>query len=41
MTAFEWGMFGLWVFFTLVFVWSLYSYKANQTMSEEDQKPRN
>ncbi|MEL4425866.1 hypothetical protein AAEH84_08700 [Shewanella indica] len=30
MTAFEWGMFGLWVFFTLVFVWSLYSYRANK-----------
>lgn len=34
MTAFEWGMFGLWGFFTLVFVWSLYSYKANKMNSK-------
>lgn len=28
MDAFSWGMVGLLAFFTLVFVWSLYSYKA-------------
>ena len=27
MDAFSWGMVGLLAFFTLVFVWSLYSYK--------------
>jgi len=29
MDAFSWGMVGLLAFFTLVFVWSLYSYKAH------------
>ncbi len=34
MTAFEWGMFGILLFFTLVFAWSLYSYCSNKMNSK-------
>ncbi|GHZ93322.1 putative membrane protein [Vibrio cholerae] len=33
MTAFEWGMLGLFLFFSLVTFWCLYSYRANQKLS--------
>lgn len=37
MNAFEWGMFGLWLFFTAVFAWSLYSYRASKMKSKGQQ----
>lgn len=33
MTAFEWGMLGLFLFFSLVTFWCLYCYRANQKLS--------
>ncbi|MBO2647690.1 hypothetical protein JYB88_18310 [Shewanella cyperi] len=38
MTAFDWGMLGLFVFFSLVTVWSLYSYKASQQLTQKKKR---
>lgn len=41
MTAFDWGMLGIFLFFSLVTFWCLYSYRdsyrANQKLSGQDK----